>query len=96
MKCFYCDNEASAKVGSAKGNIWRALFGGKAWDKTEVYVCRDCFTVYESVSLAVHSKKHRVWFKRVIAEKKHSFMWRANLLEMFKRAGGTLDSLKVE
>jgi len=44
MKCFYCGREASAKIGKANGNIWRALFGGCAWKKTEKYVCRACFT----------------------------------------------------
>gem|GEM_PF-4499307 len=43
MKCFYCDREASAKIGSAKGNLWMSLLGLKTWDKKEIYVCRKCF-----------------------------------------------------
>jgi len=41
LKCHYCDREASAKIGEAKGNILKALFAtGNAWDKSEKYVCR--------------------------------------------------------
>ena len=40
MKCFYCEREASAKIGEAKGNIWKALLGMKSWSKNEMYVCR--------------------------------------------------------
>ena len=43
VKCFYCDAEACAKIGGAKGNIWNALLGRKAWDKREKYVCREHF-----------------------------------------------------
>lgn len=43
VKCFYCSEEASAKVGGAKANIWKAFVGGAAWDKSEKYVCRTCF-----------------------------------------------------
>ena len=39
MKCYYCDNEASTKVGTSKGNLISALFGLKCWEKTEVYLC---------------------------------------------------------
>lgn len=42
MKCYYCPEEASAKIGTAKANIFLALFPflGKAWNKSEIYVCR--------------------------------------------------------
>ena len=45
MKCFYCKQEACAKVGSAQGNILKALFPffGKSWSKSERYVCRKHF-----------------------------------------------------
>lgn len=43
MKCFYCFNEASAKIGTSKGNILKALLGRKCWDKREIYVCRSCY-----------------------------------------------------
>ena len=40
IKCFYCNRDACAKLGGAKGNIIKALFGMKAWVKSEQYVCR--------------------------------------------------------
>ena len=43
VKCHYCEREASAKIGTARGNIFNALFGRKAWDKMEVYVCERHF-----------------------------------------------------
>jgi len=43
MKCYYCSLDACAKLGSAKGNIWKSIFGGKVWDKEEIYVCRCCY-----------------------------------------------------
>lgn len=49
MKCFYCPAEACAKVGAAKGNIWKALLGMTAWDKAEKYVCRNCFETKQTI-----------------------------------------------
>jgi len=43
MKCFYCDKEACAKIGTSKGNIFSALLGRRCWSKTELYVCRKHF-----------------------------------------------------
>ena len=42
IKCFYCDREASSKIGSSKANIWKAIFPffGKPLVKSEIYVCR--------------------------------------------------------
>jgi hypothetical protein len=40
MKCFYCRNKASAKIGKSKGSIIKALFGRDCWDKKEIYVCK--------------------------------------------------------
>jgi hypothetical protein len=45
MNCYDCGQEASAKIGSAKGNIWRALFGKTAWEKGETYHCRHCYDI---------------------------------------------------
>jgi hypothetical protein len=42
MKCFFCNREACAKVGSSKASIWKALFGGKALEKIELYTCQNC------------------------------------------------------
>ncbi|MHA1868088.1 MAG: hypothetical protein ACTSXD_08465 [Candidatus Heimdallarchaeaceae archaeon] len=46
MKCFYCDMEASAKIGGSKGNILAALLPflhKDCWRKKEIYVCSKCF-----------------------------------------------------
>ena len=40
MKCFFCNREACAKVGSSKASLWKALFGDKALKKSEIYLCR--------------------------------------------------------
>jgi hypothetical protein len=40
MKCFFCSREACAKVGSSKASLWKALFGGNALKKIEIYSCR--------------------------------------------------------
>ena len=45
IKCFYCEKEACAKVGTSKGNLFRALFGGKCWNKSEVYVCKNHYII---------------------------------------------------
>ena len=44
MKCFVCSamgkkEEACAKLGTSKGNIFSALLGRKCWKKSEIYVC---------------------------------------------------------
>ena len=46
MKCYICNEEASAKIGSSKGNIFSALFGKKCWSKQEIYVCKDHYDKY--------------------------------------------------
>ena len=40
MKCFFCKHEASSKIGTSKGNIFKALLGKKCWEKDEFYVCK--------------------------------------------------------
>lgn len=40
MKCYKCRNQASTKIGSSKGNILKALFGFKCWEKEEIYLCK--------------------------------------------------------
>ena len=51
MKCFYCPNESSAKVGIGKINLIR-LLRGRAWQKAEIYVCRKCYeTVRDNPNL---------------------------------------------
>ena len=41
MKCHFCKSEASSKIGSSRGNIFKALLGMKCWEKDEFYVCRE-------------------------------------------------------
>jgi len=43
MHCYYCENEACAKIGTSKGNIIAAFFGAKCWNKKEIYVCKKCY-----------------------------------------------------
>ena len=49
MHCYYCGKDACSKVGGAKGNIWKALLGRKVWDKSEKYVCRECYDTIEKL-----------------------------------------------
>jgi len=49
MKCYFCDKEACCKVGNSKGNILRALLGGKCWEKTEWYLCNRCHEIYKRI-----------------------------------------------
>jgi len=46
MKCYFCNITASAKVGEAKGNIWKGLIGKRVWDKREIYVCKIHYQQY--------------------------------------------------
>lgn len=46
---------ACAKIGSAKADILGSLFGKKAWNKSEKYVCRKHF---ESLTRSSHDKKN--------------------------------------
>ena len=48
MQCFYCEKQAQAKVGTAKGNIINALFGKKSWNKKEIYVCKTHYELLEA------------------------------------------------
>jgi len=42
MKCYYCQNEACAKIGSAKVKPWNIFLGRKFWEKKEIYLCASC------------------------------------------------------
>jgi len=46
IRCFYCKEEACAKVGTSKGSLLSALLGRKCWDKAEKYVCRNHYIIH--------------------------------------------------
>jgi len=56
MICYYCGHKACAKIGGAKGNILKAMLGLGCWEKTEKYVCKECYKHRVKQSLDEKSK----------------------------------------
>jgi len=56
MKCFFCNDQACAKVGVSKSNFWLMLFGKTALSKKEVYLCKRHFEEVNSDKIELMKK----------------------------------------